>query len=446
MPQFLRDLQSFDWSVDSDSYGQTEREEFVQAEVNEIPASFPASHFTDDDFLHEAEPGIAKDSLYPGATVSKDEAVAKILSFYRDFKLSRQAFGGVLKLLDDLLPAAHQLPKSSYLFDRVIGRDDAGITEHRFCRAHRVYVGKTLDGGACKDCSEADAMTDGPYESERFFTIDIATSWARLMSDSRVIELIRRPLPANCLTMRSGRILKDMTLHSDEGTVTLFMDAMRLAKSSISSSVTVVSLVCNDLPVSHRFSFARPALIYVGEVKPDANILLQPVVTELLALGQRGLCHNLSSPALSKHHLVVCVSDAVAKCDIQGFRQFNSRENGCTVCTAAGQARESRAGPTVFPYIFGQDAPDRTHDQTIKDAAAALSLLESDASATCKEKGVGGVKFPSQLLRLPRRTFDIIRSVPGDVMHIVMGVGNQLIDILLAVALDELPCAKLSFQ
>ena len=162
----------------------------------------------------------------------------------------------------------------------------------------------------------------------------------------------------------------------------------------------------------HRFNSARPAVIYVGEVSVDSNILLQPFIGQCIELSEEGVLWSRSAEeqVQSKVRVMAVISDAKAKCEIQGFRQYNARDCPSTTCYETGKKRESGHSFTVFPFnSVTTKTAMRTDEQSRRDALAAVELLESSASDEEKNRGVNGVKYPSQLLRLPKRDFDIIR-------------------------------------
>jgi len=376
---------------------------------------------TEDDF--ETVPPL----LFPSAQISRIDAMHNLMQFRRTYKTSDRVFEGVLSLVDSLLPSEHTLPATNFLFRKEVGVSEVNIDEHLFCRAHRIYIGRTVEKKQCAACEE-EGFAAG---LERFFTFDIGQSFSELLNNETFTALLKRRTEPSQMSIKDGKLYPP----GDSLSIALFMDGTRYSKKTTGPSITVISLVCNELPSSHRFNFARPAMIYVGEVKADANILLEPIIDQL---------HHLNVTGVSGHKIrtIVCVADAPAKCEIQGFRQYNASDVPCTSCRTTGEPRQQLNGPTVFPY-FGTDAPARTHNETTRDAVLAVELLGSAAPDRQKEIGVNGVKFPSQLLRLDRRNFDIIRSCPHEIMHIMMGVCDQTLTILLDVDISSMPISSI---
>ena len=153
-------------------------------------------------------------------------------------------------------------------------------------------------------------------------------------------------------------------------------------------------------------------MIYVGEVSADHNILLEPFIDQCLQLNGIGVEWKTSTgeTAVARIQVLACISDAKAKCEIQGFRQYNARDYPCTTCYVPGEARDDGTAATVFPYNHHEHIINyRTDGQTRLHAAEVVELLAGNASEQDKTRGISGVKFSSQLLRLPRKDFDIIR-------------------------------------
>ena len=405
-PESIRKRSSQDdntdfWSLDDDQTRETsELEETSQFDMAHL--SWQSSVVCRDE----------ERFAFVGADITENEGLNILMRLRNRCKISERAFGHVLEAVDQLLPQGHALPSSSYMFRQKIGADEITAVEQTFCRTHRVYVGTKEDGRTCQDCADEQSG----WCLERFFTFDMHGTWRRLLEDKRVQKLVRNGIPLDKLGItRSARFLQTRVL-STEFTMSFFMDSMRLSNSkSNKQSITVVSFVCDQIPPPHRFNFARPAVIYVGEVAVDSNILLQPFIDQCIELSEEGVLWRPAEgddEVRSKVRVMAVISDAKAKCEIQGFRQYNARDCPCTSCYDTGEKRDSGHSFTVFPfnYVTTKNAK-RTDEQTRLDARAAVELLESDASDEEKNRGINGVKYPSQLLRLPKRDFDIIRYI-----------------------------------
>ncbi|GAU92329.1 hypothetical protein RvY_04425 [Ramazzottius varieornatus] len=215
----------------------------------------------------------------------------------------------------------------------------------------------------------------------------------------------------------------------------------------------VASITVDNLPISHRFNFRRNIVLWVGKIHPGVQVLPAPFVQQLRSLGTEGfpLCHPETQTELTSYaKLLAYPSDSPVHCALTCNRQYNSGDKGCTSCFADGDAKvlprawaktpegerimvQPKSTSRVYPFRLENRPARRTHEQTRKDAlrfsrdkmAGAFTTVTPDEAK--KYTGVNGL---SELFRLEKLLFDVIRCCPHDVMHIMLGVGEHFLNQL----------------
>ena len=99
--------------------------------------------------------------------------------------------------------------------------------------------------------------------SKRSNAFDVVESWRCFLSDITVHQL---PSVKPCKEVLDIRVGVRYNIAPSETSILFFMDGTKFSKKEGGPSITVISLACNKLPLSHRFSFCRQAMIYVGEM------------------------------------------------------------------------------------------------------------------------------------------------------------------------------------
>jgi hypothetical protein len=174
-----------------------------------------------------------------------------------------------------------------------------------------------------------------------------------------------------------------------------------------------IQCLINELPIQLRKKHILLAGLWFGTSKPNLNCFLQPFVAELTQLATVGFqwFSKANETCTSSAHAIVCSVDAVARCMLQGIKQFNGK-HGCSWCLHPGEQVEKGDG-TV--RVYTSNSYDlRNHASFVVHA---------------KEMMKGGDSFgiinASRLLLLP--DFDIVSGFAVDYMHcVLLGVTRAL--------------------
>ena len=188
--------------------------------------------------------------------------------------------------------------------------------------------------------------------------------------------------------------------------VILNTDGVSLFKSSQST----VYLEIANFPPMIRFRHDNVIIcgVWVGQSKPDMNILLKPILEDIDKMNTLGF--SFCSPEGMKTirvKLLFGVFDLVAKAKVLNMKQFNGI-CGCPACIHPGEHRGSRV------YLPGSSYPLRTV------AGIDRAIAEGSRRGTVIE----GIKGISPL----RNYLNLVDGVPPDYMHCVLeGVTKSLL-------------------
>ena len=204
------------------------------------------------------------------------------------------------------------------------------------------------------------------------------------------------------------------------------VDGLPLFKSS-KYSLWPVYLIVNELPFKlHKLrENIIIAGLWFGENKPNMNIFLKPIMTELLALEHNGIevmVPAQESPFICKAILLAGTCDLPAKCLVLNCMQFNG-ECGCSKCLDPGVTFQTSARGHVYVYPYQIESQ---HGHGFKQSMNnhrlnAIKALETNTI-------VNGIKGPSWLMKLSH--YDIIKGTSIDYMHcVLLGVTKLLMSL-----------------
>ena len=196
--------------------------------------------------------------------------------------------------------------------------------------------------------------------------------------------------------------------------VTLCTDGIPIYKSS-SITLWPILLMILNLPPLLRQKAENIILcgLWYGPNKPDASLLLDPVMKVLNNLYEKGfeIKRSQVQTQLCRVKLVSAVFDLIARALVLKMKQFNG-EYGCSVCLHPGK----QLGKGTRVYLPGVDYTMRTHINILHDA----KLAESNQLPV---NGVKGVSPLSSILNL-------VNQIPLDYMHCVLeGVVKRLMHL-----------------
>lgn len=366
--------------------------------------------------------------LYAGSNVSILLAVILISSFKTTTGLTRQGLQNLLDLILLLMPGDCNLPKTAYLFEKVIPQVQP--IPRYFCPyCSEPLIESETSTFFCKCKNEI--LTKKTLIKMRcyYLQFSIEEQIRRFLQDYELGEQLVKHTDAE-RTPNKIRDIYDGTLYrSYRNGILLLGRALSLifntdgapVFNSTTTSMWPGQCLIAELQPYLRKKFIVLSFLWIGPGKPTKiDAILRGMVDELKRLSSRGFQWLLNGELITSTVDLICVSvDSIARAPIQNFIQFNGRY-GCPWCLHPGKTVKSKSEKgTVNAYFYKRNGyPLRTKRSTITDAR--LAKLSS--------KPVLGVKSSSILNELPY--FDIITAFVGDSLHCVdQGVMKQLADL-----------------
>lgn len=232
----------------------------------------------------------------------------------------------------------------------------------------------------------------------------------------------------NYLDIHQGIKYKEMFQNKSPFDLSLVWncDGVPLFKSS-KTSIWPIQIMVNELPKETRSKNIILCGIWVGDTKPNIEAFFRPFVEELRILGSEGFeWQDNQGSHVSKVFSSVCSCDAVARCLLQNFHQYNG-SFGCGTCLHEGVIVERGLGfARVYPV------------RGVVECRTSENTLERARDAVRQNSVIQGVKGPTILSLLPE--FDLIDGVVPEYMHsVILGVVRQFTKLWLDSQYHEEP-------
>jgi len=358
--------------------------------------------------------------LYDGSTLTVGAAVVLIMTLALRHHLPWVAVDDLLALMQIVLPASSLLPRSRYLFEKLF-MPCTGINEvHYYCPFCFSYISESNSRtGNCPQCKEeikVDLYKNGNF----FITLPLETQLRDMFENSNMSELIghrfsrSKSSDENIEDIYDGLVYKEVMGNKDSSHISLMWntDGVPVFNSS-NYSMWPIQCIINELPIHLRKKHVLLTAVWFGISKPVMSCFLKPFIHECNKLAVDGFkwISRSKQTYTTFVHTLVCSVDSVARCMLQGIKQFNG-EYGCSWCLNPGQQVEKGNG-TVRVYD-SKVYEKRTSTNIVTHARQSLSL------GSCF-----GVLQASTLLML--KQFHIVHGFAVDYMHcILLGVSRSL--------------------
>jgi Transposase family tnp2 len=364
------------------------------------------------------EDSVCNKPLYEGTSVTVGAAVVLIMTLALRHHLPWVAVDDLLAMMHIVLPVSSLLPRSRYLFEKLF-RSCAGIYDlHYYCPHCYSYLSHS-EVDICAHCNkhiQVDLYRNGNF----FITLPLAAQLRDMFENSNITELIGHRFDRSKLNDQNiediydGSVYKEVMGNKDDSHISLTWntDGVPVFNSS-NYSMWPIQCLINELPIHLRKKYVLLTALWFGVSKPVMSCFLKPFINECNELGVNGFTWltGVKDTCTVFVHTLVCSVDSVARCMLQGIKQFNG-EYGCSWCLHPGQVVEKGNG-TVRVYD-AQMYDKRTCFNLVTHAKQAL-----DIGSCC------GVLHASSLLLL--KQFDIVRGFAVDYMHcILLGVTRSL--------------------
>jgi hypothetical protein len=208
-----------------------------------------------------------------------------------------------------------------------------------------------------------------------------------------------------------GKNYKDLGLGHHDLTCTVNSDGVPAFKSS-NSSLYPLLLSINEASYPIRRKHTMVAGLWFGSGKPNFDLFLAPFVKDARALAKENLKWKFEGTKFrSKVYFPIFTADAVARCAVQGIKQFNG-QYGCPWCLDGGSLHSLPNNKTKRIYL-----PVQRSKIKHRTRSTFLEHLEQLSNLMVTEKATSylGVKSASILLSVPK--FNIVDGFVFDYMH-----------------------------
>lgn len=345
--------------------------------------------------------------MYAGARLSQDESIRLIYSFLLRHKLSKAAVADLLLLLNFHLPASVSIPSSAFLLEKAIEPDFSVATRCTFCPKCEVVV----ENEKCGNCG--DNANSGISKENFFVLFNMESSLCQLLRMDHVKEDLqtsfqnRKKENGVLEDIVDGECYKKLQLGSYDLTCSINTDGISIFNAS-KKSLWPIFISVNELSYKMRRRHTMLAGLWFGHSKPSFDIFLKPFVSQCNDLGSQGIAWEFKGKQfVSKVYFPIVCADSVARCSLQGIKQFNGRY-GCPWCLIPGKTfQDGKKHKWIYPP---ETAPRRTNSGFIAHLRTLQANVEADEDEVCY-----GVQAASQFLLL--KNFDIVDGFVFDYMH-----------------------------
>ena len=349
--------------------------------------------------------------LYEGSKLTVGAVIVLLMTFILRHHLPWCAVDDLLMLLQLVLPVSSLLPKTRFLFEKAF-RTCTGIIEFSYYCPYCFAIVESKHINNCSSCNKTIACD--LYKTGNFFiTLPLEAQLRDMFENSNISQLISYRFDRcknntdSIEDIYDGSCYKAVMDYKDSSHISLTWntDGVPVFQSS-NYTMWPIQCIINELPPHLRRKHVLLAGLWFGVNKPSFHSFLKPFVDECNKLKTVGFTWLASGTrtCVTFVNTVVCAVDSVARCVLQGIKQFNG-EYGCSWCLHPGQQVEKGNG-TVRAYDYRCNVT-RSHSSVISHAHSAL------ATGSCF-----GVLCASPLLLL--KQFDIVCGFSVDYMHCVL--------------------------
>jgi hypothetical protein len=415
----------------------------VPVEIDESVEVLDTAEFRDWPSLpfedEESDPVPDKDEfektrLYPGSKISKDESIALMYGFSLRQKLSKEGFSELISLIQMFVLEGASLPATHYLLEKQLAPDFSNVIKCMYCQNCETQV-ETTDN-VCRKCN---TVVD-EHELLRLGKFYLQFDLRHVLNTMLEIPEVAKELYDNLNTRAEsigtgvygdivdGEAYKKLELKRNDLTLTMNTDGVCVFKSS-SFSIWPIFVSLNELKYKLRRKHTKLVALWIGMKKPDFHTFLTPFVNQCNSLSKDELTWSFNGAVIKSNIKVVMVAaDSVARCSLQGVKQFNGYYS-CHYCYIKGEKYHMEGGghKMIFPP---SENNERSDESFFKDINTLQDLLTSKRKKSNKIVHVNGVQSVTPLVWF--NSFNMVDGFPVDYMHTaILGVLRSLTGMLL---------------
>jgi hypothetical protein len=359
------------------------------------------------------------------------EAAAIVYAYSLRHKVSKASMSDLLTMVNMLNPEGGRVPGSKYLLEKQLEPDFSQVFKSLYCKNCEAHV-KTTDN-ICLNCqtvlNEDELLKSGKF----YLQFDICHVLRNLLE----IPQVGKNLLKNCRNRKANRKIrkhltdivdgewyKKLKLKGNDFSCTMNTDGVSVFSSS-KLNIWPIFLCINELDYKLRRKHTKLVGLWIGKTKPNFDTFLTPFVDQCNALFDDGMtwCNN-GAEITSKVRVIMVAADSVARCMIQGLKQFNGYYS-CPWCYIKGEKCDMESGghKMIFPPSNNRK---RTDASFLKDLKKLGKIKRSKkVKSNKKPKHVNGVQSASPLVGLTN--FNMVKGFTLDYMHTaILGVLRTL--------------------
>lgn len=329
-------------------------------------------------------------------------------------KLPKSAIADLLLLVNFHLPTDVNIPVSAFLLEKAIEPDFSLATKCFYCPSCEFSV--ETDTDVCQNCSSLISHKDLLKSGNFFILFNLQSSFLKVLAMPGVKEGILKVVTKRyemketdfVEDITDGRCYKQLRYDRYDLTCSVNTDGVSIFNSS-KCSIWPILISINELEYKLRRKHTMLAGLWFGPKKPSFDTFLRPFVAHCNELSNDGIFWDFHGTTYhSKIIFPMVAADSVARCSLQGIKQFNG-QYGCPWCLIKGETlyQDGRRHKWIFPP---SEIVRRTKDGFIQNVRTLESNLEHDLDENCF-----GIKSASQFLLLNQ--FNIVDGFVFDYMH-----------------------------
>ena len=394
-----------------------------------------ALHMENEQELHRFEEGGEQEDEHGNENdeLSNDHILALVMAFVIKHKITGVCLTDLLKLLNTLIPGC--VPKTKYFIDKTFFSLADAVEYHHYCDTCQYYLGTQPD--RCTQCNVQFDMQKSIECGSYFITTSIKSQLKDLFENHNLQEhLVTDRYSQNYCDVFDGDLYKSHNgffSNPDNLSFNFNTDGVPVFSSS-KFSIWPVLLSINEVKLDQRSDYVMLHSLWFGKSKPLFDVFLQPFITEMNDLFNNGV--DWKTPEgnihVSKCAILISSVDTIARCSLQGLKQFNG-EYGCGFCLHKGQYLQEHH-KRVYEMVTPQPGL-RFHDQMLNHAEETVN----------SGSPVFGVKRVSSLFLLDG-FFDMVNSFIPDYMHaVLLGVVRAVVNLMFDTSSHDSPYYLLGY-
>lgn len=405
--------------------------------TSEVSSVFEANASDNSMSDNNSEEDEGMEALYKDADVTVNEALYRVLEVHVKQKWTKKSLDKIVKVIKNLLPQPNEFPSSGKaalksLKDLTVSSYEE--QEYKYCCACHKLV---------ENCTQQDEHAD---EITSFFILPPSVQLKHMFEHRQLDEIIDKHREQQRINDGSINDIVDGTIYQSvsqnlDGPYDVALlwntDGVAMSDSSNQELWPILGTIVN-IPPKLRQSFIVVLGVYVGKVKPDMNVFLEPLQKCLQDSFSNGFTWTRAATKEQVTSKIVgpfMSADAPAKAMVLNTMRFNSTY-GCNICeqktkrvplTASEiRANEAQTNPRKRikrkrRFVFKEE-PSRLRTAERMESQGQWGELHGT-----DKKGVLGGAIVSDI-----PFFDRAESVVADYMHqLLLGVVKYFLSKML---------------